>query len=158
MQSLPKFLVISEGKYQWTSEYPNQTFRAMNLGEEIIFRPMRPYPQIKFCDGTVFRDDGVVLGQELWFEAHLPKRSAPTQLALAIKCPYWPTGTLSILEGNTSLADFSIKEQQELSTTVILPPGDERTVTLRFNFTPKLRNREPLRAPLRIILQRMKLN
>lgn len=157
IQSLPKFLVISEGKYQWTPKYPNQASRAMNLGEEVIFRPMRPYPQIKFCDGTVFRDDGVVLGEEGYLGVRLPKLFAPAQLTLVVKCPLLPAGTLILHEGDTLLAEISIKKPQKLTIPVILSSGRELTMTLRFSFIPKRRNRETMPLHLRFCLRSIKL-
>ncbi len=158
MQSLPQFLVIADGKRQWVKEYPNQTPRAMELGEKIIFRPMRPYPQVDFCEGTTFRDDAVVLGKGLSFSVRLPKLSAPTKLTLTVKCPSLPAGTLVLLNGDTPLAEIAIKEPQELTIPVMLPSCDEQTMTLHFKFTPKRRNREIMPFPLRINLQGIRLD
>lgn len=157
MQSLPKFLVIADGNYQWIQEYPNLVPRAMHIGEEIIFRPMRPYPQIEFCDGTIFRDDAVVLEKGGSLGVRLPKLSIPAQLTLAVKCPSLPAGTLILHEGDTQLAEISIKDPQELTIPIILPPGGERTMPLRFSFIPKRRNRETMPLHLRFYLQSIKL-
>ena len=157
MQSLPKFLVISDGQYQWTQEYPNQVPCSMHIGEEIVFRPMRPYPQMEFCDGTSFRDDAVVLGKKGCLGVRLPKLSAPAQLTLVIKYPLLPAGTLILHEGDTLLAEVPIKQPQDLTIPVILSSGRERTMTLRFSFIPKRRNRETMPLHLRIYLRSIKL-
>lgn len=157
MQSLPEFLVISDGQYQWTQEYPNQVPCSMHIGEEIVFRPMRPYPQMEFCDGTSFRDDAVVLGKKGCLGVRLPKLSAPAQLTLVIKYPLLPAGTLILHEGDTLLAEVPIKQPQDLTIPVILSSGRERTMTLRFSFIPKRRNRETMPLHLRIYLRSIKL-
>ena len=157
MQCLPRFLTVAGGDFHLSETYPDLTPRAMRRGEGIVFRPLRPYPQVVFAAGTEFRGDAVILEENQRIGIRLPALRPPAELTLTKNFTALPPGKLTLYRDGKKEAEITVKEPGERNIPVMVPPGEERVVTFFFRFTPKRRSRETSPTRLRVFLSRIRL-
>ncbi|MBQ9502722.1 MAG: hypothetical protein IJU70_11240, partial [Lentisphaeria bacterium] len=158
LQILPRFLVITGDRRALKKEYPVPAPGFLRPGEEIVFRPMRPYPQFDFGRGMVLRDDGVVLEDQLHFDVRVASCDAPVQLTLRVKCPALPAGRLTLFADDVPAETLAAEGPREFAFAAVLKPGEARTVRLRFTFAPLRGRRERMPRRTRIHLCSLRLS
>jgi len=158
LQILPRFLVISGKCRALKKEYPVSAPEFLRPGDEIVFRPMRPYPQFDFGRGMILRDDGVVLEDQLHFDVRVASCEAPVQLTLRVKCPALPQGTLTLFADDVPAAELAAEGPREFAFSALLKPGEARVVRLRFTFAPLRGRRERMPCRMRIHLGSLRLS
>ena len=152
LQSLPKFLTVAGGTYRWEKLHPVRAPRPMRSGEEIVFRAMRPYPQVFFPEGTAPREDGFVLEEGKTLGIRLPTLAAPALLTVRADRPVFPPGVMTLYRDGVAAIRLAAGDPEKCVLTLPLPPGEARTAKLHIGFTAKRqgRNKPQVRARLLI--------
>ena len=122
----------------------------MHIGEEVTIRPLQPYPQIMFFDGTEFRDDGAVLRGTPCLGVRVPALQSPARLILQVRCIAQQTLTVSL--DDAPPAEHRIKNPGVNAVPVTVPPGKERMLMLRFKYKSARRSREMVPEQVRVNL------
>ena len=151
LQSLPKFLTASKGTYRWEKLHPVRP-RAMRPGEEIVFRAMRPYPQVVFPDGTAPRENGFVLEEGKTLGLRLPALAAPALLTVRADRPVFPPGVLTLYRDGVAAARLATGDPERCILSIPLPPGEARTAKLHIGFTAKRQGRETPQIRARLLI------
>ncbi len=157
--SLPKFLVIKNGLCRFETEYPNTGPRPMDPGEEITFLPMAAYPQLILPDGRQLHRDTLVLPENLRLGVRLPASPEPMTLTLTLKCQAMNPGALFIRNGSGEAAQIAVKDQSPITVKLPIPANSGPEIAdLCFDFQSRLRNRDESSQPLRLQIEKIRLD
>ena len=121
----------------------------MRPGERITFRPLEEYPQLVFPPKWRISGGFLQVPPKETLGVRLPKSDRAMTLEAKMRFPFETRGTLIVRGDSVATREFRIDGQDAPSLRFAVAPGPERTIGLRFEFTPRLRRREALPVQLR---------